>query len=182
MRYFTIFLVAIGLLVLVLVIIVKSLSGPPGKPPINLNSYASTLATAQLTIDGPVNADQTHQQVQITVGNTGNQFEILQGYQGTVQTNKTFESNTNAFSAFLQALQLADFTKGSNTQVPDEQGYCPDGDRYIFELSEGADTVERYWATSCGGQGTYGGDVEQTLDLFEKQVPDYDELVSNVIF
>lgn len=182
MRFFTAFLVAIGLLVLVLVIIIKSLTGPPPKPPINLTSYANTSATAQLTIDGPVNADQTHQQVQITVGNVINQFEILQGYQGTVQASKTFESNTNAFSAFLQALQLADFTKGSNAQIPDMQGYCPDGDRYIFELSEGADTIERYWGTSCGGQGTYGGDVGLTLDLFEKQVPNYDNLTENVIF
>lgn len=183
MRYFTAFLVAIGLIVLVLVIIIKSLTGPPSKPPIDLNSYANTSATAQLTIDGPINADQTHQQVQIMVGNTGNQFQILQGYQVTVTTNKSFESNETAYAVFLHALNLAGFTEGNpDPKLSDERGYCPDGDRYIFELTEGADTIERFWATSCGGQGTYGGNTALTLDLFEKQVPNYDDLVGNVIF
>ena len=113
MRFFMMFLAAIGLLVLVLVIIIKSLTGAPSKPPLNLNSYANTSATAQLTIDGPINADQNHQQVQVMVSNTGNQFQILSGYQGTVVTNKTFESNSAAYAEFLHALNIAGFTHGN---------------------------------------------------------------------
>lgn len=183
MRYFTFFMVAIGLIVLVLVIIIKSITGGgPQKQAIDLNSYASTNAVAQLTIDGPTNADQTHQQIQITVGNTNTQFEILNGYQGQVATSKTFESNQAAFATFLHALNLAGFTKGNaDPNLSDDRGFCPDGDRYEFELLQGSDTIERYWATSCGGQGTYAGNVNLTLDLFQKQVPNYFDLISNVI-
>jgi hypothetical protein len=182
MRYFTFFMVAIGLIVLVLVIIIKSITGGPSKPSIDLNSYAGTSAVAQLIIDGPINADQTHQQIQVTVGNTNTYFAILNGYQGQVSTSKTFENNQAAFSVFLHALNLVGFTKGNtDPKVSDDRGFCPDGERYEFELSQGSDTIEHFWATSCGGQGTYGGGVQQTLDLFQNQVPGYPDLTANVV-
>src|SRR6266446_1088884 len=114
MRYFTGFLIFIGLIVLVFVNILKS--GGSSTPPkqINLNSYANSAAIAQLTIDGPINANQTHQEEQISVGQTQTTFSILQGYQGRELTNKTFDNNQAAFSAFLQALAVAGFTKGSS--------------------------------------------------------------------
>jgi len=185
MRFFTAFLIAIGLLVLIFVIIFKSIGsgGGPKQQQIDLNSYANTSAVAQLTIDGPINADQIHQQVQITVGNTNTQFQILSGYQGQVVTSKTFANNEPAFAAFLHALNIAGFTKGdSDPKLSDPRGYCPDGDRYIFELDQGSDTIEKYWATSCGGEGTYGGNTEQTLDLFQNQVPHYSDLTANLSF
>lgn len=182
MRIFTFFIIAIALIVLILVIIIKSITSGPPKSTIDLNSYANTGAVAQLLIDGPVNADQAHQQIQISVGNTNTQFQILSGYQGQVSQSKTFANNTSAFAVFLHALNLAGFTKGNtDPKLSDDRGYCPDGDRYVFTLSQGADTIQRYWATSCGGQGTYGGDVNLTLDLFQKQVPDYQDLSADVV-
>lgn len=182
MRIFTVFIIAIALIVLILVIIIKSITSGPPKSAIDLNSYANTGAVAQLLIDGPVNADQAHQQIQISVGNTNTQFQILSGYQGQVAQSKTFANNTPAFAVFLHALNLAGFTKGNtDPKLGDDRGFCPDGDRYVFTLSQGADTIQRYWATSCGGQGTYGGDVNLTLDLFQKQVPDYENLSADVV-
>jgi len=183
MRFFTAFLIAIGLLILIFVIIFKSIGSGPKQQVINLNSYASTSAVAQLTIDGPINADQIHEQVQITVGNTNTQFQIINGYQGRVVTSKTFDSNQPAFAEFLHALNLAGFTKGnSDPRLSDPRGYCPDGERYTFALAQGSDTIEKYWATSCGGQGTFGGNTAQILDLFQNQVPKYDELTANLFF
>lgn len=184
MRFFTAFLIAIGLLVLIFVIIFKSIgSNGPKQQQIDLNSYANTSAVAQLTIDGPVNADQTHEQVVITVGNTNTQFQILSGYQGRVLTSKTFDNNEASFAAFLRALNIAGFTKGNaDPNLSDPRGYCPDGERYIFQLAQGSDTIEKYWATSCGGQGTYGGSTLQTLDLFQNQVPNYTDLTGNLSF
>lgn len=182
MRYFTAFLVAIGLIVLVFVIIIKSITGGGGSKSttINLNNYASTPATAQLTIDGPINADQTHQQVQITVGNSQTTFQILSGYQGTVKTTKTFESNQASYAVFLHALSLAGFTEGnSDPNLKDERGYCPTMDRYIFELDEGADRIERYWSSECG-QGNFKGDTGTVLELFQAQVPNYDDLTGDL--
>lgn len=182
MRIFTFFAVAIALIVLILVIIIKSITGGPTKPSVNLNSYANTNAVAELLIDGPVSADQTHQQIDIQVSNTNTYFAILNGYQGQVATSKTFENNQAAFAVFLHALNLAGFTKGNtNPALSDSRGFCPDGDRYTMSLTQGSDVIQRFWATSCGGQGTYGGDIQQTLDLFQGQVPDYSDLTANVV-
>jgi len=173
-------MIAIGLIVLVFVLIFKSLGGGPSKPPLNLNSYANSAATAQLTIDGPINADQDHQEVQITVGNAYNQFQILTGYQGTVATTKTFESNQAAYAEFLHALTIAGFTKGNTeASLSDDRGYCPTGERYIFELTQGSDTIIHFWSSSCGG-GTYGGNTDTTLNLFENQIPNYYQLTNNL--
>ncbi len=182
MRIFTFFIIAIALIVLILVIFIKSITGGPTKLSINLNSYANTNAVAELLIDGPVNADQIHQQIDIQVNNTSTYFAILNGYQGHVATSKTFENNQAAYAVFLHSLNLLGFTKGNtNPALSDSRGYCPSGDRYILSLTEGSDVIEKFWATSCGGQGTYGGDIQQTLSLFQNQVPDYADLTANVV-
>lgn len=181
MRYFTGFLIAIGLIVLIFVIILKGGSGTKQQQ-IDLNSYANSEAQVQLTIDGPITADQTHQEIQITVGRSQSQFELLSGYQNSVQATKSYQNNQDAYTVFLHALNLVGFTKGnSDPKSSDERGYCPNGERYIFELTQGSDQIQRYWSTSCG-QGTYHGNTAQTLALFQKQIPDYDVLTSSISF
>lgn len=182
MRIFTFFVVAIALIVLILVIIIKSITSGPTKPSINLNSYASSNAVAELLIDGPVSANQTHQQIDVQVSNSNTYFAILNGYEGQVASSKTFANNQAAFAVFLHALNLSGFTKGNtNPALSDYRGFCPDGDRYVVSLSEGGDVIQKFWTTSCGGQGTYGGDIQQTLGLFQGQVPNYDDLTANVV-
>jgi hypothetical protein len=182
MRFFTGFLIAIGLIVLLFVIILKSGGGPKTQP-FNLNSYANSGAVAQLVIDGPITADQTHQSVQISVGATQTTFQIIQGYQGRVQTSKTYENNETSYSAFLQALTVAGFTEGSKVQIPNKQGYCADGERYTFQLLENSSAILNYWSTSCGsGSGTFRGDTTQTVSLFQAQVPNYLDLTANLSF
>jgi hypothetical protein len=181
MRYFTAFLVAIGMIVLVVVILIKALGGHAPKQQIDFNSYATTDAVVRMTIDGPVNADSEHNEVQISVSNSEAEIQIMKGYQGSVKTDKTYDSNQDAYQSFLHALTLAGFTKGnSDPKLSDERGYCPQGSRYVFELVQGADTIERYWSTACGSQGTYGGNRTLTRQLFQAQIPDFDELTGDV--
>ena len=182
MRYFTGFLIAIGLIVLIFVIIFKGGGNKTQQQQIDLNSYANSEAIVQLTIDGPETADQTHQAVRISIGRSESRFELLKGYQGDVVKTKSYQNNQESYSVFLRALNLAGFTRGSsNPKTGDERGYCPNGERYIYELNDASDQIERYWSTSCG-QGTYRGSSTQTLLLFQKQIPDYDDLTSDVPF
>ena len=181
MRYFTGFLVSVGLIILILVIILKSGGSSNHPQPINLNSYANSDATVQLTIDGPINADQIHQSIQISIGRSESRSQLFQGYQGNIKTTNIYQNNQDAYTVFLHALNLVGFTKGNNDpKLSDERGYCPAGERYVFELTESGD-IERYWATSCGSQGTYGGSVIKTLDLFKKQIPDYNSIANNFV-
>lgn len=182
MRYFIGFLVTIGLLI-VLIVLLLSGSGHKTKPPTpkTLPDYATTDASVRLTIDGQINADQTHRQIRITVNRDDATFDLIQGYQGTVISTQSYANNESAYSNFLYALSHVGFTLGDNSKLlANEKGYCPLGNRYIFELINNGQDVQRYWATTCGKPRTYGGNVSATLNLFKLQIPDYSTLTQNV--
>jgi hypothetical protein len=177
-------LVGIGLIVLVIVLIVKSLAGSPSAPTsqIDLTKYADTPnASVTLLIDTPTGIDQDHRQVRIIVSGTQNEIDILQGYQGTVMDRQTYPNNSAAFSVFLQTLKLMNFSKGSVSSA-NYEGYCPGGERYLYTFNNGENNLFTYWSTSCGGQGTFEGDAPDVLTQFEQQIPqsDFNNLTDNI--
>ena len=176
-------LVSIGLVVLVIVLIIKGITGHPSTPTnrVNVTKYADTSATATLLIDGPTNVDQDHRQLRITVSGTLNQIDVIQGYQGDVIKTQTYSSNSVAFGAFLQSLQLLNFSKGLPSTA-DYRGYCPTGDRYRYSFNDGQKDLFGYWSTSCGHQGTFQGLPVAVRQLFERQIPqrDLSELTNGI--
>jgi hypothetical protein len=183
-RYVIGFIVAIGLIVL-LIILLFSGGGNKSKVPNTsqtLESYSTSGSViARLTIDGPINAQQNHDEVQITVGRDDTEYAQLQGYDGSVVKSQTYSNSQNAYNVFLHALDHAGFTKGdTSSALADERGYCPTGDRYIFELINGSNDIERFWATSCGTPKTFNGNLNLNLTLFQQQIPDYGTLTENV--
>lgn len=156
-----------------------------GKPKVptttkTLDSYSTTDANVSMTIDGPVNAASEHQQIKITVDKDNVTYEELLGYDGRVTEMRKFDNTINSYEVFLKALSHSGFTKGNSTKAyADEQGYCPLGKRYIFELQDGVETLEHFWATSCGNPKTYYGNTSVTIQLFQAQVPGYDDLSAN---
>ncbi len=183
MRYFIGFLITIGLIIILILLLFGGGGGGPKKPktPKALADYASTEAEARLTIDGEINADQTHQQVQITVNKNTTTYQQIQGYEGNVVNSQSFANNESSYSNFLYALGHAGFTRGNKDKaLANEKGYCPLGDRYVFELIDEGQDVERYWATSCDKPKTYQGNVNLTLSLFKLQVPGYINLTQNL--
>jgi hypothetical protein len=181
MRYLIGLLVTIGLLVLLIVIIVQG--GGSSKSKVaqstkTLESYSQTDAVARLTTDGPINAAQNHQQIQITVGRDNVAIATKTGYDGTVTNLQTYSNTEASYSAFLHALDHAGFTKGNpDAKLKDESGYCALGSRYIFEFLQDGKTRERFWATSCGKPKTYLGALDLSLTLFHDQVPDYNKII-----
>lgn len=179
MRYITGILIAIGLVILTIILIVKAFSGggnTPAPTQIDLNSYANTSAVMQMTIDGPVTADKTHNQIRVTVGRDETTLQILKGYQGDVITSRKFDNNQDSYTQFLRALNVAGFTKGNvDPLVRDERGYCPTGERFIFEAISGGEDVLRWWKTSCG-EGNFRGKSDVIRNLFKNQVPNYNLL------
>lgn len=184
MRYFIGFLISIGLIILLIVLLFHHGGGskvPVTKAP--LISYANSDAEVRLTIDGPVNAPQNHNTIQITVGQNDTTYQQIQGYDGNSVNTQTFSMTESAYDVFLHSLQHAGYTLGNDdSKLKDERGYCPLGDRYIFEIVQDGSDLERYWTTSCGGgaPSTFRGRAATILSLFKAQVPGYDELVNNV--
>lgn len=185
MRYIVGFLIGIGLIVLTFILIVRIFSGgdEPAPRRIDLDSYASTDTVMRLTVDGPIVADQQHQQIRITVGRDNVLFERYQGYQGDVVDTKNYPNNPDAYGQFLRALEIAGYTRGDTTKPKDERGYCPTGRRYVYEAIGNGENIVRWWSTSCSSDhGNFegrGGDVRR---LFQRQVPEYNQLTRGTSF
>jgi hypothetical protein len=182
MRFIIGFLVTIGLLIFVFVLIFRGggsdSAAPAGR---KLLDYANSSTVAmQYTQEGPVEADQTHDEVRITVGSTQTTIEVFQGYEGNIIRSKTYPNNSAAYADFLRGLQLLGYNNGSTDKaLADERGFCPAGSRYVFAIKDGSSDVQRFWTSTCGG-GSFKGKGTNVRNLFLRQVPDYTAQTANI--
>lgn len=187
-RYIIGFALVIVLLFFVILLIMHHTSAPKtGEVPATqhaLTSYADDdNVTVVEHVVGPINAADTHDEVEVRVTNSTTTLDVVKGYDGNVVGTRTYPMSNASFGEFLAALDKAGFTSGNtDSALKDDSGYCATGQRYIFEVRDGSRTVQRFWATSCGGTKTYKGNLEATTELFRAQIPDYDNLVNNVYF
>ncbi len=170
------------LIILGLIVFWPSHKGPASRQTQKtLADYASTSAEVQLTIDGTVNGDDLHRQIRMTIDRGSREIDIIKGYQGTVIQSKKYSNNEDGFRVFLKSLSNGGFRLKRQTKVTDEEGVCPQGFRYIFQLKNSGDknTDSRLWSSDCGG-GTFGGQSALIVDLFKAQITGYDEIAGPV--
>lgn len=182
LRYF----IGIGLVIILLffVIFLIMRSGGDNKVPETareLTSYVDdSNFSVTLTTVGPITDATTHHEAQIIVTNQDASAEISQGYDGNIVASTSHALTNSGFGEFLSALEKAGYTRGNTTEdLKDDKGFCPTGQRYILEAHDGSKSVQRFWATSCGGTKTYKGNLGLTLDLFQSQIPDYGDLIDD---
>lgn len=183
LRYFIGFVVVVGLLIFLIALITGGGDNSKNVPnqPKALSSYADEDSQVSMLIDGRTNAPQDHRQVLITVDANHIDFQVRRGYNGDLVNDQSFPNTRESYKNLLLSLEHADFTKGDlKHATTDERGYCPLGKRYVFELQSQSNTIERFWATSCGKPKTFLGDFDTTLTLFQNQVPNYGDLTNNV--
>ena len=181
------FFVGIGLVIVLLFVVIALImrSGGGDKVPETKRELISYVDddnfSVTLTTIGPSTAAQNHHQSQIIVSNQTASMEVSQGFDGNVIKTADYPMTTNAFGEFLSALNQAGYTKGSTAEdLKDDRGYCPTGQRYIFEAHDGSNGIQRFWATSCRGPKTYKGNLNLTLELFRQQIPDFDDLTEDL--
>jgi len=177
-------LLAIGVVAFVIIVSIAifsidwSGSDTPDKDaikPVNIADYSTTDVTVRMSVRGPVNNNQEHEQMQVTVGRDQTIGELINGYQGKVVRTEQTGNNPESYKAFLSALHNSEFTV---LQLPPKgiqyNGACPKGVRYTFEfINAGPDAPKSSWATSCGKKiGTFGGDLSAVKSLFNVQIPD----------
>ena len=189
MRYFVTFLIGIGLVVLVIIMLIRAIFGggsdTPQEQQIDLLGYANTNVVMRYTVWSGVEADQTHQQMRIDVSQYSSDIYVYNGYENTLVKNETFISNPSAYSDFLRGLQLLNYTEGNPDEASaDWRGECPTGQRYIYEIIDGSETVQQYWASSCGKNagGTFYGNINSVNNLFKAQIPTYQEFTEDTQF
>jgi hypothetical protein len=187
-RYIIGFIVTAFLLIILVVLLLGGNSNSPAGNSRDktttkkvLQDYSNTDTVVRMTIDGPVTAQQVHNQVVITVGRANTTFNVDEGYDGAVIKSQSFANTETSYNVFLNALNKAGFDRGDTSKnLQNVRGYCPTSDRYIFEVIENGSTIQRFWATNCSGTPkTYLGSLGLTLSLFRSQVPDYGSLVGD---
>lgn len=172
-------------IVLLIIIIIKLLTGGSGSKapaPLNLPSYANTATTVRYTIDNPVSAPQTHNDIVIEVGSSSTDIKITKGYDGEVVKEQSFPMTESAYSTFLLALQKsAGYNLGNaDKKFRDERGACATGSRYIYEVVSGdGDILQHFWSTTCK-EKTFRGIPDVAQQLFEAQVPNFNDFTENV--
>jgi len=185
MRYFFGFLLAILLIVFTFVLVLRGFRGSQANhsTAAPLTSYATTDTTVQFTDDGPVTADQTHEGIRINVGQYATTIQVYKGYQNDITHSQTFENNPTSYGTFLRAISLLNYTDGINKpslELGDPRGVCPTGQHFTFQIISGdGSNIQNYWTTSCGG-GTFKGNLQGVVSLFQGQIPNYSSLAGGV--
>ncbi len=182
MRFIIGVLITLGLIILVLVMLFHGGGKSTLPKTLILSDYAHNDSVAKLIIDGPITSQQTHQELEIDVSSSNVNFTLYSGYQRNVVKSQSYDNNDDAYTDFLKSLQVEGFTKGSTSPaLKDERGVCPLGQRDIFSFTNDQNQLMRFWSTSCGG-GSFKGKTATIISLFQKQVPNYSDLLDNTNF
>lgn len=177
MKYFFAFVAAVALIVVVFILILNGFRGDRPRVQTELLDYAQTETVMRMTVEGRVNVDADHRKARVTIGRDSNVLQVLSGYDGSVISRRSYDSNEAAYATFLRALQLQGYTRGNDEPAQaDSRGFCPTGKVYTFEIITGSTVVQKFWTTSCGG-GTFRGNTGLVRTLFRAQVPDYSRVI-----
>jgi hypothetical protein len=182
MRYLLALLGTFGLIVLILVLLLRGGSSTPEVKPLKLADYASSDSSVQLIVDGPIVANEKHQEIKIDVDANHVVFSMYSGYEGDLIKQSSYDNNSTAYTIFLRSLQNEGFTQGNTDKdLHDERGVCPLGKRRIYSFRNGSDQLMRFWSTTCGTK-TFDGNIDRIGSLFRQQIPDYNVQIANTKF
>ena len=145
--------------------------------------YASPTTRFTFTRDGKIINREDHRQVKITITEKNRIFELIRGYDGQVLNRKVFSNSAASYENFVGAIDYYGFDRAQEGLYESEIGVCPRGQRVILEVYDGREEIFRRWAASCKKSfGTLAGNTRQIRLLFQKQIPDYKQLVRGVKF
>lgn len=182
MKYLIGLVLAIAVIIFIIIRLLTGGGEAPGSQPADLTSYATTGAVMRYTIKNPVQAASTHREIQITVGRDEAVFRLYRGYDDSIMKVERYSTGQSSYDAFLHALEKTGrYTEGNhNESVRDERGYCALGNRYVYEIIDGdGNVVQHLWSTTCDQQ-TFNGNAEAVEELFREQIPDFDQLTTDV--
>jgi hypothetical protein len=149
-------------------------STPNLKGAVKLTDYDHLNAIISHTTQGKLVGENERLGVRISISRSERKIEILRGYGETVERSNTYPNSQAGYEAFIRALDNAGFTKSRISKFSDYRGVCPLGNRYIYDLSYNEQHVTNLWSTSCNRtEGTFAGVPTLTLQLFQRQIPDY---------
>lgn len=143
----------------------------------------STNRKVQMTVRGPIVADEQFNSYRITVTPTSRSLVTYQGYVGEQIDAVQLGNNTPAYDEFVHALDKANLTAGKqfDQTKDDTRGICASGRLFEYEIIQDNKVVKRLWTSTCrGSAGSLKASTEQLSNLFTKQIPDSTKLINKI--
>lgn len=137
----------------------------------------------QMTIRGPIVADETFNSYRIAVTPSSRSLVTYNGYLGIQLDEIRLGNNIPSYEEFVYALDKANLAAG--TQFPedkdDTRGICATGRIYEYEIISSGETVKRLWTSTCkGSPGSLQASADQLTNLFTVQIPDSRQVLSKI--
>ncbi len=183
-------LIVVALVIAALVSVSRSFFSGPSKtatPTVNVGKEAltSTLAdrSVRMTFRGPIVADEKFHSYTITASPDMRNMTTYVGYLGQQVDSEQLTNNTQAYEQLVYALDRANLMAGTplSGAANDARGICATGSVSEFEVSQGTNSVQKLWTSSCrGAVGSLKANVSQVTRLFQVQIPDFAKLQSKI--
>lgn len=184
-RYFIGVAIVLVVLTLIAVYVVNRGDSTP-KPAQNtqqaaqLTDYADKNSEVALTTVGKVVGNDQHRSIRITVSANERSMEVLSGYEQQVISSQIYDNNQAAYETFLSALGGQGFTRSKKTTIADPRSTCPTGIHYQYQVTENGEQKSYLWSVSCDKSGSFDGRASAIRQLFQRQIPDYNQQIRNI--
>jgi hypothetical protein len=132
---------------------------------------------ATYRVEGPIVANVDQRSYVITVSSNNVNMKTFANYGKTLLAEKSYPNTIISYESFLSALANANVTalaRNASTEFTfEDQGVCARGRKFFVTL----DANIMRWSTSCSNkEGNAGFNMGPVGTLFQKQVPDFNEL------
>lgn len=183
-RYF----IGVGVVIVVLFLIfIFVLNRGDNSQPVNnkpkvvqLTDYSDTSSEVSLITIGKLVGDDEHRSILITVSASERRLEILSGYERQLISSQSFPNNQAAYEAFLSAIAGQGFISSKATNISDNRSICPTGQRYEYLVTENGQEKSNLWSVSCDKSGNFNGRASSIRQLFQRQIPEYNQQVRGI--
>lgn len=139
--------------------------------------------SVRMSVRGPIVAGEDFHSYTITVSPDARNMTTYVGYIGDTVDNSQLTNNTQAYTQFVNALNLAKLMDGTplTGDTNDTNGVCATGYLYMFDVLQGTNSIQTLWTSTCkGSPGSLTANLPQVRNLFQVQIPTYGELVQKV--
>lgn len=127
-----------------------------------------------MTVRGPIVADEDFRSYSMTVSSTTRQFQAYTGYLDVVTDHQSLPNNTAAYDQFVHALDKANMVAGTPFEGDKNNvlGICATGKVYEFSILNNGVADKTLWTSTCSGsKGSLKASATQLSQLFLNQIP-----------
>lgn len=149
--------------------------------PMDLTAQNGDGTAMEYVTFGQLVGEERRRAIRITVSQDERKVEVLAGYDSDVTSSQIFPNTPSAYNNFLSGIERAGFISSRKTNIVDEQGVCPTGSRFNYNVLDYGEEVVHLWGSSCNkGHGTFAGNAALIARLFQEQIPGYSNIATAV--